>query len=336
MNPAEHPDSSLLSVSQLEVTSTSRGVRAPILRGVSFDLKPGESLGIVGESGSGKSMTIRAITRQLPTPLVASGEVRLLGDDVLKMTGRELARMRSSQLGIIHQDPRAYINPMWTIGNFLIEGVLASKLMSRVEAVKTAEGLLLEVGINDPELRMRQYPHELSGGLLQRVMIVSALMTNPRLLLADEPTTALDVTVQAEVMSIFADVTKRHGVGLVFVTHDLDLAAAATDNIAVMYAGRIVEYGPSARVIGRPSHPYTAGLLAARPDIKRKSLPVPIPGQAISAQLAASIGGCSFAERCSFSKSSCFTTDPQLRVSSGGSQSACLRADDFEREVYSD
>lgn len=319
---------SLLSLRDVHVNLNLTGQTIPILRGIDLDLDAGESLGIVGESGSGKSMTMRTIMRQLPDRFELQGRVAIKGSDPYKMGRKDLQNIRSRTVGMIHQDPRAHINPMWTIGNFLTEGVLATRMLTRNEADSRAKKLLVEVGIEDPELRMGQYPHQLSGGLLQRVMIVSALMPNPQLILADEPTTALDVTVQAEVMSIFADITKRHGVGVVFITHDLDLAASATDNIAVVYAGRIIEQGPSRTLIDRPSHPYTAGLLAARPSLTERRLPFSIPGNSLSAASAETTQGCSFANRCSFVQAGCWSAEPELRMTGRGQKSACFRADE--------
>ncbi|WP_341996679.1 ABC transporter ATP-binding protein [Microbacterium sp. LWH7-1.2] len=322
---------SLLSVRDLRVEMRAKGNTTPILRGVNIDVKPGEALGIVGESGSGKSMTMRAIMRQLPAGMVASGRADFRNQSIFEMDRRQLVDFRARRVAMIHQDPRAHINPLWTVGDFLVEAVVATRAMPRRAATARALELLAEVGVQDPARRMSQYPSQLSGGLLQRVMIVAALMTEPQLILADEPTTALDVTVQAEVMSIFADITKTHGVGLVFITHDLDLAAAATDRIAVMYAGRIVEEGPSERVTEHPRHPYTAALLSSRPSAKVRRLPLSIPGVPASAATAGH--GCAFADRCAFTISSCYATDPPLTEAATQQVSACIRSHELSPAI---
>lgn len=319
---------SLLQIANLEVHKRSKGATVPVLRDVNLHLLPGESLGIVGESGSGKSMMLRAIMRQLPDTFESQGSILFEGNDLSLLSRRELANIRSKKIGMIYQDPRAHINPMWKISDFLTEGVISSKLLSRREALKRAEELLLEVGIRDPKRRLSQYPSQLSGGLLQRVMIVAALMPEPTLLLADEPTTALDVTVQAEVMSIFRDITQRHQVGLILITHDLDLAAATTDKLAVMYAGEILESGDSTRVVAAPKHPYTDALLAAKPDIQIKQLPKPIPGRPATAAEAGD--ACIFADRCAFVRDECREHAPLLAKTPDGGMTACMRYESIE------
>ena len=226
---------------------------------------------------------------------------------------------------MIFQDPRAHINPLQTIGSCLVEAVVAHGIMSPAMAQKRALGLLADVGINDPERRFRQYPHQLSGGLLQRVMIVSALMAQPSLLLADEISTALDVTVQSDVMAILNDLRREQRLGLIFITHDLDLAAAVTDRLAVMYAGTVVESGPSEMVIRAPRHPYTAALMASRPSLTEVRRPVSIPGNPITAMTGGE--GCVFAGRCRHVVDQCLQSRPALVVR-GASEVACHRADE--------
>lgn len=322
----------LLSIRDLHVDYRSGRERVEILRGVDLDVSAGEAVGVVGESGSGKSMTLRAVMRQLPAGFDSSGSLTFRGEEISGMKPKRLSQFRAGEVGMIYQDPRAHINPLWTVGDFLTESVVASRRYSRIQAQARAKALLEEVGFRDPSRQMRQYPSQLSGGLLQRVMIVAALMPEPALLLADEPTTALDVTVQAEVMSIFMEMIRVHRVGLVFVTHDLDLAAATTDRMAVVYAGRVVESGPSAVVTNRPAHPYTSALLAARPSIHRRELPVAIPGSPMHAA-AAVADACSFASRCGFARPECVMHEPGLRHVDLNVASACRRTEEIRSEL---
>jgi oligopeptide/dipeptide ABC transporter ATP-binding protein len=302
------------------------GGHVPVIHDVSLALAPGESLGLVGESGSGKSMTVRSITRLLPDGAAVDGEIRFAGHPVGAMTRRDLRAYRAHDVALIHQDPRAHVNPVRTVGDFLTEALCRVDGVSRPEADERAAGLLRSVGIADAERRLCQYPHQLSGGLLQRAMIAAALMGEPRLILADEPTTALDVTTQEEVMGILADLRDEHGVALVLVTHDLDLAAAVTDRVAVMYAGVIVEVAPSAELHDSARHPYTAGLLASRPGSARVGRLRTIPGRPIPASEAGE--GCVFASRCPFALDRCRAERPGRRLV-GGHSVACHRAEEW-------
>jgi oligopeptide/dipeptide ABC transporter ATP-binding protein len=316
----------VLSVDSLRVAlPAARRQTRPVITGVSLALAPGESLGLVGESGSGKSVTSKAVLRALGRGAEVTGSVEFAGRDVYRMSRRELQAWHASEVALIHQDPRAHINPLRGIGDFLTEG-LRHQGVPRQEAASRAVQLLTRVGIADAERRLRQYPHQLSGGLLQRVMIAAALLTRPALLIADEPTTALDVTTQQEVVAILAGLRAEQRLGLIFITHDLDLSAAVTDRIAVMYAGAIVESGPSAAVQSGARHPYTAGLLAARPSIQRREKLTPIPGRPVSAFEAGA--GCVFAARCPFTLPVCERERPELR-SLGGQLVACHRAEEL-------
>jgi peptide/nickel transport system ATP-binding protein len=301
-----------------------------VLHDVSFEIREGCALGLVGESGSGKSMTTKAIMRLLPKGSIATGELTYQGESVLAMNARSLARFRASEVGMIFQEPRAHTNPLSTVGDFLIEAVVANKLMTRDEAADTAVHMLREVGIPDGARRMKQFPHQLSGGLLQRMMIVMALMPSPKLLLADEPTTALDVTVQSDVMAILDGQRRERQLGMLFITHDLDLAAAVCDDLAVMYAGVIVEKGGCDDVHGRPLHPYTAGLLASRPSIDHKRELITIPGRPVSAFEAGP--GCVFVSRCPFTVDRCLSERPQPRQVEGRDV-ACHRSEEIAPEL---
>jgi oligopeptide/dipeptide ABC transporter ATP-binding protein len=301
-------------------------VRLPagnVLRDVSLSIGPGEALGLVGESGSGKSMTAKAIARLLPPGAVASGSVTFDGRPVFDLPAADLRRYRS-EVAMIFQDPRAHINPVRRIGDFMTEALRSQGVAAR-EAARRACDMLDQVGIADAGRRLRQYPHELSGGMLQRVMIGAALLTRPRLLLADEPTTALDVTTQAEVMAILDELRRSQGLSLLFITHDLELAAAICDRTAVMYAGQIVEVRSSDRLHDDPLHPYTAALAAARPDIGRTRTRLrTIPGRPLSAFEAPS-SGCAFAARCAHAADACRSSAVPLTELDGGT-TRCARA----------
>lgn len=264
----------LLQVDDLRATLVTRDQTLPLLNGISLSLEPGEALGLVGESGSGKSLTTRAIMRMLDPNFRVSGDVTFDGKSVLGMNRSELRHYRGNDVGMIFQDPRAHVNPVHRIGDFLTEALVRNRGMDRDEVEKRAVALLDEVGVRNPEQRLTQYPHELSGGLLQRVLIASVLLAEPKLILADEPTTALDVTAQSDVMAILEEQRQARGLSLLFITHDLELAQACCDRLAVMYAGEIVEQG--AHVYDSPTHPYTRELLGARPsiDVRAERLPV--------------------------------------------------------------
>ena len=258
----------LLQIENLIVDLPVERELRTVLHDVSLAIRPGEALGLVGESGSGKSMTARAIARLLPSGTHVQGRIRFDGRDVMARSGADL-RVYRGEVAMIFQDPRAHINPVRRIGDFMTEALRANGGVPVAEASRQAIELLAAVGIEDGERRMHQYPHELSGGLLQRVMIATSLLTRPRLLLADEPTTALDVTTQSEVMAILDELRHEFDLAMLFITHDLELAAAVCDRTAVMYAGQIVEVRSSSLLHDDPLHPYTAALAAARPDIDR-------------------------------------------------------------------
>jgi oligopeptide/dipeptide ABC transporter ATP-binding protein len=321
--------SQLLEVDGLHVDIPIRGRLRSVIHDASFAIARGESLGLVGESGSGKSMTARTIMRLLMRGAVATGSVRFDGEDVLAMSPAKLRRYQGANVSMIYQDPRAHINPVRTIGDFLLEGP-AARGVPRREAHDRAVDLLGQVGIADGGRRMRQYPHQLSGGLLQRVMIASALLTSPELLLADEPTTALDVTTQEEVMAILDEQRQGRQLAMLFITHDLDLAAAVTDRMAVMYAGMIIEVGASEGIHTEARHPYTVGLLGSRPVIGQRSRIQTVPGRPISAFEAGS--GCVFAARCPFRIDRCVAERPALR-DVGGREVACHRAEELQGRI---
>ncbi|MFJ8025411.1 ABC transporter ATP-binding protein [Streptomyces sp. NPDC096311] len=301
-----------------------------VIHDVSLAVDSGEVLGVVGESGSGKSMTARAIMRLLMRGARVTGDIRFDGVSVSAMDARALRRHRSRDVSMIYQDPRAHINPVRTVGDFLVEALCATGGASSREARDRAIEILREVGIHDAPRRMHQYPHQLSGGLLQRVMIATGLICGPRLLLADEPTTALDVTTQEEVMAILDEQRVERDLAMIIITHDLDLAAAVADRLAVMYAGVIVESAPSASLRTRALHPYTVGLLASRPSGTRVRRLATIPGRPVSAFEAGP--GCVFASRCPFAEQQCHRERPVLRQLAGHDV-ACHRAEELQGAI---
>ena len=315
----------LLVVDGLTVHLPVAGRSRRVLDDVSFTIEAGQAVALVGESGSGKSMTARSIARILPTGATATGTVRYDGADVAALSRAGLRGFRSD-VAVVFQDARAHTNPVRSIGDFMTEALVTNRRVSRREAAVRAVQLLDDVGIDDGARRLRQYPHELSGGLLQRVMIATALLTEPKLLLADEPTTALDVTTQSEVVGILDELRRERHMAMLFITHDLELAGAMCDRTAVMYAGQIVEQRSSSLLHDDPLHPYTAGLVGARPRIDATIRLESIPGRPLSAFEAPS--GCSFADRCAHVEPTCTRVDPALEPLDGGLV-RCLRASEL-------
>lgn len=324
--------SALLEVDGLTVGLPVQGELRTVLRDVSFQLEEGRTLGLVGESGSGKSMTVRTIARLLPEGADVAGRIRFDGADVFDLRGEALRRYRAGDVSMIFQDARAYTNPVRRIGDFLTEAMRTNDRMPRRAAEQRAIQLLADVGIHDPERRLRQYPHELSGGLLQRVMIAASVAVRPRLVLADEPTTALDVTTQAEVMAILARMQREYGMAMLFITHDLELAGAVCDDTLVMYAGQVVERQRSAQLHHDPLHPYTAALVGARPEIGHRVHRLPaIPGHPTTAYEAPD--GCAFAPRCRFAQDACRTSRPPLLQIGTHGESRCVRMPELHGQL---
>jgi oligopeptide/dipeptide ABC transporter ATP-binding protein len=319
---------SLLSITDLHLALPISGRMREVLRGIDLTLAPGEALGLVGESGSGKSMTLRSVARILPPRAEISGRIEFQGNDVLTMDANELRSFHGTDVAMVFQDPRVHLNPVRTVGDFMIEGMVSTLGLRKDEARARAVSLLADVGIPDGERRLRQHPHQLSGGLLQRVMIAAALACEPKLLLADEPTTALDVSTQSEVLAILDELRRDRGMALVFVTHDLELAAAVCDRISVMYAGEVVEaYEVRKSPLPQPRHPYTEALLAARPDIDR-AVPhlAAIPGRPVAAYEV--VDGCAFADRCPYAVDACTAARPPFE-GDGHAGVRCIRADEL-------
>ncbi|MGW9374024.1 ABC transporter ATP-binding protein [Streptomyces xanthophaeus] len=289
-----------LDIQGLRVTLP--GTARPVLDGVDLTVGAGETVALVGESGSGKTLTSRSALGLLPPGAVVEGAVRVAGEDVLAMDTGRLRDVRAGTVAMVFQDPRAAVNPLRRIGDFLTESVLLTGAAGRTQATAQAVELLRAVGLDESVLR--KYPGQVSGGMLQRVVIAAALMGDPVLLLADEPTTALDVTSQAEVIALLAALRERFGTGLLFVTHDLELAAAISDRVHVMYAGRIVETGPAEALFTHPRHPYTAALLASTPRMEGpRGRLAAIQGQ--PPDLREALHGCAFAARCPLATEVC-------------------------------
>lgn len=295
------------------------------LNNVSIQMKEGEVLGIVGESGSGKSVTaysIMGLTAQ--NGKIVGGTVDFNGHAIQNMTEKELRKIRGNEVSIIFQDPMTSLNPVWTIGNQIAEAVSLHTDKKGKAARDRAKELLELVGINEPEKRLKQYPHELSGGMRQRVMIAIALACEPKLLIADEPTTALDVTIQAQILELMQELKKKLGMGIIMITHDLGVVASMCDYIAVMYAGEIVEYGTTDDIFYNPKHEYTKGLLRSIPKFHEKdySRLIPIDGQPVD--LLNPPKGCGFAPRCASCMKICLEVKPEKNYYGGVHYARCL------------
>jgi oligopeptide/dipeptide ABC transporter ATP-binding protein len=326
---------SLLEVRGLKTyLTTSLGVIKAV-DGVSFDVKQGETVAIVGESGCGKSMTALSIMRLIPRPQAAivGGEIRFQGNDLLKLDDEEMRRTRGAELAMIFQEPMTSLNPVLTIERQITETLEAHRPISKPEARSRALELLRLVGIPDPANRLAGYPHQFSGGMRQRVMIAIALACNPKLILADEPTTALDVTIQAQLLELMRGLSKQFGVALVIITHNLGVVARYADRVNVMYAGKIIERGSAAEIYRDPRHPYTIGLLHSVPrlDQPRKSKLEPIEGQ--PPDLWNLPPGCSFAPRCRFVVERCAEEAPPLRQVQDEHHSACWVAENLSKDI---
>lgn len=314
----------MLVVDDLSVRFATRTGIVRALDRVSLAVSAGEILGVVGESGSGKSVTAHAIMRLLDRAAeVTSGAIRFEETDLLALPEREMRRLRGRKLAMVFQNPRAALNPIRRVGAQIADVLVAHGGLTRREAMRRAIGLLAEVRIPDPEARARAYPFELSGGMCQRVMIALALAGNPRLLIADEPTTGLDVTVQAVVLALIADLVRAHGMACLFITHDLLLAAEHCDRIAVMHAGQVVEVAPAAALFAAPRHPYTQRLLATapRPGLTARDL-APIRG-AIPDLRRADLPACRYLARCDRAVARCAAGPIPLHVS-GEHRVACV------------
>jgi oligopeptide/dipeptide ABC transporter ATP-binding protein len=319
---------SLLEVTDLQVQIASRRGIVRAVDGVSLEVPAGDAVGLVGESGSGKSMTLRAIMGVLPPEArITAGRVVLDGIELTELGNAELNKIRGPKIAMIFQEPMSALNPVMRVGHQIGEGPQVHLGMNRAQSAERALELMRRVGIPDPERRFRSFPHEFSGGMRQRVMIAIALSCDPSVILCDEPTTALDVTIQDQILRLLAKLCRESGTSLVFVTHDLPVVAQVCQQLAVMYAGQIVEQGAVEAVLTEPCHPYTLGLVRSAPDIDRpRSALVAIPGSPPS--LISPPAGCRFHPRCKFAEEDCTMIEPPLRFLDGGRATACLH---FER-----
>ncbi|MCQ1853437.1 ABC transporter ATP-binding protein [Neorhizobium galegae] len=314
----------MIDIRNLSVTF-NRG-RKPVkaVNGVSLSVQPGEVVALLGESGSGKSVTMRSLLRLHPKGTTIEGSMMVAGRDVTGLTAKDLGAFRGAVASMVFQEPRLALDPVYTLGRQIEETIMRHEGISRSQAAARALALFQKVKIPSPERRLQNYPHEMSGGMLQRSMIAMALACNPKVLLADEPTTALDATVQIQILLLIRDLQKEYGLSVIFVTHDIGVAAEVADRIAVMYAGRIVEEGRVADIIREPRHPYTKGLLGARVELAHgRDRLITIPGT--PPDLAAMPPGCAFAPRCAQVSDLCRTEVPALMPVGGAGSVACVQ-----------
>lgn len=325
----------ILNVKDLKVSFDVRGGEVQAVRGVSFTVNKGEAVAIVGESGCGKSVTAQTIMRLIPNPpgRIKEGSIEFLGEDILKKSEKEMEKIRGKEIGMIFQDPMTSLNPTMTIGRQIMEGLMKHKNMTKQAAKIRALEMLTLVGIPNPERRINQYPHEFSGGMRQRAMIAIALACDPTLLIADEPTTALDVTIQAQILRLMKDLQTRLGTSIILITHDLGVVADMCEKVIVMYAGKVVEAGTKWEIFKNPQHPYTKGLLRSVPRLdQRKDEPL-IPILGTPPDLIKPPAGCGFCARCDDAMNICLTEDPSVVDVSESHSAKCWLMHPMAQEV---
>lgn len=321
----------LLSVRDLRTYFYTEDGVVPAVDGVSFDLEKGGTLGIVGESGCGKSVTSLSIMRLIPSPpgKIVSGEIIFEGRDLVKLSEAEMRKIRGNEISMIFQEPMTSLNPVFTVGNQIMEAIMLHQKLDKAAAQEKAIEMLSLVGIPSPERRIDEYPHQMSGGMRQRVMIAMALSCNPKLLIADEPTTALDVTIQAQILDLMRELQEELGTAIIMITHDLGVIAELVERVVVMYTGVIVESADTKTIFANPQHPYTQGLLGSIPrldsNVKRlQAIPgtVPTPGNFPK--------GCGFHPRCPYAKDICEAKRPPAFEVEPGHYSACWKVVDYQ------
>ncbi|GAB1269634.1 ABC transporter ATP-binding protein [Aurantivibrio infirmus] len=307
-------ETGLLQVDKLKTYFETSGGLAKVVDGISFTLEAGKTLAIVGESGSGKTMLARSIMGLIPVPpgIVAGGSIHFQGQDLRLLEEHKLSALRGNDIAMIFQDPMSSLNPVLNIGEQLSEGLIRHKKLSKKEALKRALSLLEDVGVPAPQQRLGEYPHQLSGGLRQRVMIAIAIACDPAVLIADEPTTALDVSVQAQILRLLKNKQRQANMAMIFVSHDLATVAGIADDIAVMYAGKIVEIGPAKALIQNPRMPYTHALLQSIPRIDARSHQELAVIEGRPPDLRQLPRGCNFADRCQYAQQKCRESEPEL------------------------
>lgn len=314
----------ILKVKNLRISYPCKKGVIPVVDDISFKIKESEIVGVVGESGSGKTQTALSVIRLLKqTALLQSSGVFLNGSDILKLSEKEMCKIRGGKISMIFQEPMSSLNPVFTIGSQIKEALSCHKKYTRSELKEKTLELLELVKINDPERRVKEYPHQLSGGMRQRVMIAIALASGPDLLIADEPTTALDVTIQAQILELLKDLQDKMGLSILFITHDLGVVAELCDYVLIMYAGKIVEKGPIKSIFTNPRHPYTKALLSSIPKIGdvTETLPV-MPGKVFSHEDLSL--GCTFYQRCSLRKDCCLLSFPTSEKIDDGHYVSCF------------
>ena len=317
-------DKTLLEVNDLKVSFFTPAGEVKAVNGVSYKLNYGEVMGIVGESGSGKSVEAYSIIGLLQSPgKVVGGNIMFEGENVLEYDEKKMRSFRGNKVSMIFQNPMTCLNPVYTIGNQLTEALHCHKEISKEDAVARAIEMLTLVGINNPEKRMKQYPHELSGGMRQRVMIAMGLICDPQLVIADEPTTALDVTIQAQIIELMKDIQKKTHMAIVFITHNLGVVAEICDKVSVMYAGKIVEQGDVNDIFYNPSHPYTEGLLRSMPRVDADDHERLIPIEGSPVDMLNPPEGCGFGARCEHCMNICLRKEPPIVDLGNGHFSKC-------------
>ena len=319
----------ILEVEDLRTYFFNRGSTVRAVDGVSFFLREGETLGIVGESGCGKTMTALSLLRLVPQPAgkIVSGEIRLNGDDILQKSEDEMRQIRGRQISMILQDPQTSLNPVFTIGNQLMEALGMARREGRKNMLGRAVDALRNVNVAAPERRLEDFPHQMSGGMKQRVVGAIALSCEPGVIIADEPTTALDVTIQLQYLRLLKDIQAQTGLAIIFITHDFGVVARMCDRVAVMYAGRVVENGPVREIFNEPSHPYTRALIDSVPKLEERTERLySIEGQ--PPLLSNLPEGCRFADRCDFARDRCLSEYPPSYTVKEGHTADCWRLDE--------